>query len=124
MKHVKYYNYFKKALHQEYATTKDVLDSIKEYDRLVTYRLVVTKGNDNYWFMCNALDFILFTDELYKMIVRSRIVSASMLLDKVRQLETFVKTEYSTKELIRSSGLIKDTLKLIKVWQKALVSIQ
>ena len=122
MKNIKYYAYFEEARDLKYDTVQDVTNSIIRYNKLVNYRLFVTKGNNNYLFICNALDATIFTTDFCKKLMSHIPISADCLIRKLDQFESIIRAKYSTKALIRSTGIIKDTLQLIRLWKVNLLN--
>ena len=124
MKPVSYYEFFQTAQLVKLESTKQVVDSIFQYQRLVDYRMQLQTGNDNYWFLANLLDLVLSDNKLYKKVLfESKSLNASYLHQVVTDFRDNVVKEYNTPAKIHASHVVRDTIKVCNVWLKALSSM-
>jgi len=118
---VSYNKFFTAVKSAKFESTKQVVDSIFQYERLVNYRMRVTKGNDNYWFLSNLLELTLKSHGFYNKIAHSsKSLDAQYLLNIMDEFEAALKSEYYSWDKMKQIHCVRDTIKCINVWIEAL----
>lgn len=123
IKVIGYNKYFQQSKLQKYESTRDVVDSLLQYDRLVNYRFYINKNNPHYWFLVNTLDALFSEARFHKKLIHDgRYLPSDYLVKLLTEFRMHVLTEYN--EQVEHIRVIRDTIKLVNRWICALNKIK
>lgn len=123
IKVIGYNKYFQQSKLQKYESTRDVVDSLLQYERLVNYRFYINKNNPHYWFLSNTLDDVFSDERFYKKLFQQgRNLSSDYLIKLITEIKMRVLTEYN--EQVEQIRVVRDTIKLLNRWICALNKIK
>jgi len=118
---VRYFEFFQQVKVQKFESTRQVIDSIFRYEKLVNYRMTLQKDGGDYWFFANLVDDTLSKHSIYRRILFfGKDIEAKYLLLVLDDLETAITDNYIKQVVKPLPIVVRDTLVTIKIWQKAL----